>query len=320
MIGAVTLPVIWRRRAPLFAAAALAAGTVVSGIPTFDQVRCGVAIPAALLILFSAAARRPRDPALGALGLILAGMVVLLFTDPQLDAGAAFILPLCAGVWWMGRLVRSRSLVAAELAERSQLLAQTREDHARLAVEGDRAIIAADLELAAQRPLRAMVALADAQVDGSSEPARETFASIERQGRESLNAMRQMLGALRSDERDTAPQPTLADLEALLARARQSGLDVELTASGERSPLPAGIELAAYRVVQHALEALPERGDRPRQPALPDRRARARDPRPTGRRGRAGGGARARHGARRELQPRARSRAGRACSAAACRR
>ena len=161
VIGAVTLPVIWRRRAPLFAAATLAAGTVVSGIPTFDQVRCGVAIPAALLILFSAAARRPRDPALGALGLILAGMVVLLFTDPQLDAGAAFVLPLCAGVWWMGRLVRSRSLVAAELAERSRLLAQTREDHARLAVEGDRAIIAADLELAAQRPLRAMVALAD---------------------------------------------------------------------------------------------------------------------------------------------------------------
>jgi len=253
VIGAVTLPVIWRRRAPLVAAAALAAGTVVSGIPTFDQLRCGVAIPAALLILFSVAARRPRDPALGALGLILAGMVVLLFTDPQLDAGAAFILPLCAGVWWMGRLVRSRNLVAAELAERSQLLARTREDHARLAVEGDRAIIAADVELAAQRPLRAMVALADAR----PEPARETFASIERQGRESLNEMRQMLGALRSDERDTTPQPTLADLETLLARARRSGTAVELTASGERRPLPAGIELAAYRVVQHALEALP---------------------------------------------------------------
>lgn len=260
VIGAVTLPVIWRRRAPLAAAAALAAGTVLSGIPTFDQVRCGVAIPAALLILYSVAARRPRDPALGALALILAGMVVLLFTDPQLDVGAAFILPLCAGVWWTGRLVRSRDRVAAELAERSRLLAQTREDQARLAVEGDRATIAADLELAAQRPLRAMVELADTgvvQADGNPGLARERFASIERQGRESLNEMRQMLGALRSDERDTAPQPTLADLDALLVRARQAGIAVELTASGERRPLPAGIELAAYRVVQHALEALP---------------------------------------------------------------
>ena len=61
VIGAVTLPVIWRRSAPLPAAAALAVGVVVSGIPTFDQARCGVAIPAALLILFSVAARRPRD-------------------------------------------------------------------------------------------------------------------------------------------------------------------------------------------------------------------------------------------------------------------
>jgi signal transduction histidine kinase len=260
VIGAVTLPVIWRRRAPLYAAAALAAGTVISGIPTFDQVRCGVAIPAALLILFSVAARRPRGEALAGLGLVLAGIVVLLFTDPQLDVGAAFILPLSAGVWWTGRLERSRSRVAAELAERSQRLAETREDTARLAVEGDRAAIAADLEVAAQRPLRAMVELADAgaaQVDGGPELARETFASIERQGRDSLNEMRQMLGALRSDERDTAPQPTLADLDTLLARARRSGVAVELTASGERRPLPAGIELAAYRVVQHALEALP---------------------------------------------------------------
>ena len=260
VIGAVTLPLIWRRSAPLFAAAALAVGVVISGIPTFDQARCGVAIPAALLILFSVAARPPRDPALGALGLILAGIVVLLFTDPLLDTSAVFILPLCAGVWWTGRLVRARSRVAAELAERSTLLAQTREDQARLAVEDDRVTIAADLEVAARRPLRAMVELADAgvaQVGGSPELARETFASIERQGRESLNEMRQMLGALRSDEGDTAPQPRLVDLEALVARARQSGTAVELTASGERRPLPAGIELAAYRVVQHALEALP---------------------------------------------------------------
>ena len=102
------------------AAAALAAGVVVSAIPTFDQSRCGVAIPAALLILFSLAARCGSREALGGLALVLAGMVVLLFTDPLLGAGALFILPLCAGVWWAGRLVRSRNRVAAELAERSQ--------------------------------------------------------------------------------------------------------------------------------------------------------------------------------------------------------
>jgi signal transduction histidine kinase len=259
VVAAVTLPLIWRRTQPLMAAAAFAAGTVVSGIPTFDQQRCGVAIPAALLILFSLAARRGRGEALTGLALVLAGMVVLLFTDPQLDAGAVFILPLGAGVWWTGRLVRERSRVAAELAERSRRLAQTREDSARLAIELDRAAIAADLESAAQRPLRAMVELADAgvaEVQERPEQARMTFATIERQGRESLDEMRQMLGKLRRDELDTSPQPGLADLDGLLAEGRQAGAVVELTASGERRALPAGVELAGYRMVQHALEAL----------------------------------------------------------------
>ena len=221
VVAAVTLPVIWRRAAPFVAAAALAAGVVVSAIPTFDQSRCGVAIPAALLILFSLAARCGLRQALGGLALVLAGMVALLLTDPLLDADALFILPLCAGVWWAGRLVRSRNRVAAELAEQSQRLARTREERASLAVEHDRATIAAGLEAAAGRPLRAMVELADAggwSVDARPEHARETFASIERRGRESLEEMRQMLGKLRGEELDTSPQPGLADLEALLAR------------------------------------------------------------------------------------------------------
>jgi hypothetical protein len=159
VVAAVTLPVAWRRSAPLVAAAALAPGVVVSGIPTFDQSRCGVAIPAALLILFSLAARRGLRQALGGLALVLGGMVALLLTDPLLDAGAVFILPLCAGVWWIGRLVRSRNRVAAELG-------------------------------------------------------------------------------------------------ALLAQARAAGAVVELRATGRRRALPAGIELAGYRMVQHALEAL----------------------------------------------------------------
>ncbi len=249
VVAAVTLPVIWRRRAPLAAAAAVSVGMVVSAIPTFDQTRCGVAIPAALLIAFSLAARRPRGEALAGLGLITAGLVVLLFTDPELGFGALFIFPLCAGVWWTGRLTRSRNRVAAELAERSRLLAQTRADSARLAVEIDRAAIAADLEGAAREPLRAMVALAGTRTPQGGE--RKAFADIERQGRDALNDMRQILGRLRSDDGRRSPQPTLTELEALLA-----GTSVELVTTGERRALPAGVELAAYRLVEHALEAL----------------------------------------------------------------
>jgi signal transduction histidine kinase len=250
LIAAVTLPLAWRRTAPLAAAAALAAGFVVSALPTLSEWRCGIAIPVALAIAFSVAARCERREALIGLGLLLAGLVVLLFTDPFLDAGALFVAPLCAGVWWAGRLVRSRNRLAAELTERSRQLAQTREATARLAVEVDRARIATDLEVAARRPLQAIVALADRGLAQAPEQARATFASIERQGRESLEDMREVLGRLRGSELETAPQPTLADLEGLLAAG------VELHVSGEPRALPVGIELAGYRMVEHALEAL----------------------------------------------------------------
>jgi hypothetical protein len=219
-------------------AVAFLAGTVI----TLDRSRCGIAIPAGLLIVFLAA-RRDRGEALLSLALVLAGMVVLLLTDPLLDAGALFILPLTGGVWWIGRLARRRARLAAELAERSAQLARTRDESARLAVELDRAAIASELDEAARRPLREIVALA------SSAPGPAAFASIERQGRDSLDDLRGMLGKLRGGELSTAPQPALADLTALVPA---------LQVGGERRALPAGTELAAYRMVEHALEAVDE--------------------------------------------------------------
>jgi hypothetical protein len=194
-ILAVSLPVIWRRTAPLAAAAALTAGVVVSGIPSFDQVRCGVAIPAALLVLYAAGSRRERGPAGGALALVLAGMAFLSVTDSNLTPAVLwFVVPLCAGVWAAGCLVRARDLVAGELAERSLALERQREQTARLAVEVERSRLAVELDAAARRRLHDMVALAEGGRPGA-------FGVIERTARESLNEMRGLLGVLRSDAR-----------------------------------------------------------------------------------------------------------------------
>jgi signal transduction histidine kinase len=66
--------------------------------------------------------------------------------------------------------------------------------------------------------------------------------------------MRALLGVLHADEHsEYAPQPTLGDLEALVERARSAGVPVALELSGERRELPAGLDLAAYRVAQEAL-------------------------------------------------------------------
>ena len=166
----------------------------MSGIPTFDQTRCGVAIPAALLVLYGLASRSDRTAALVGLGLVLAGLVFLLFTDPQLDAGAAFVIPLAAGVWGAGRVVRSRDALASELVERSREVEATREQNARTALEVERVRLASDLELVAGGRLGEVIELAD-----GPDRSIATFATIEREARASLNEMRALLGVLRSD-------------------------------------------------------------------------------------------------------------------------
>lgn len=90
LLPALVLPILLRRRVPLAAAAAFAAGCVVSGIPTFDQFRLIAAVPAGLLILFSLAVHAPRRRALGglALVLVLAGMVFVGLTDVALSSRA----------------------------------------------------------------------------------------------------------------------------------------------------------------------------------------------------------------------------------------
>jgi hypothetical protein len=256
LVPTVTVPVFWWRRAPLAAAIGISIGMIVSGIPSFDQIRCGFAIPGALLILFSLGSREELRRGLTGLAAVEGGVVFLLFTDPRLDAGAAFFLPLCAGLWGAGRLFRSRTQVAAELAERTRDLERTREETAQLAAEIERAKVAADLDVAARDRVRSVVEMARRGEEAADEMSREAFEEIEREGRESLNRMRELLGVLRSDERDTSPRPTLAQLEVLLQRARAGGRPIELRVEGNQRPLPSGVELAAYRVVQHALEAL----------------------------------------------------------------
>lgn len=256
VVPAVTLPLLWRRMAPFAAVTAFAVGTVVSGLPTFAQSRCGVALPVALVLVYSLAVRSAGRRAVVGLGLVMTGVVVLVLTDPLLDAIALFFLVLCAALWAAGRVVRSRDHLAAELAERAQALLQTQEHRARVAVELDRMLIAADLDVATSGRLRTIVDLAQTGMDQPPATARDTFARIEHQGRGALDAMREMLGRLRSADVATAPQPTFADLEQLITRQRQAGVAVEVRTSGEPRPLPAAVELTGYRVVEHGLQVV----------------------------------------------------------------
>lgn len=263
VIPACTLPVIWRRRAPVAAAAAFAIGVVISAVPTFDQVRCGVAIPAGLLIVYACGSRLDRRQSIQGLFLTFVGLGVLSFTDPNLDLPTApFLLALSTGVWGSGRVIASRNRAAAELADRTRELERQREDTARLAVAVERTNLATDLDGAARGRISDVMELSERgeqELAADPEAARAAFAQIEQDGRASLNEMRGLLGVLRSDERGTrTPRPTLAELDRLLESARVGGRVVELSVDGERRQLPDALELAAYRIVQHALEAFDE--------------------------------------------------------------
>jgi signal transduction histidine kinase len=273
LLPAVVLPILLRWRWPFAAAVALLVGAVLSGIPTFDQFRLGLAIPAAMLIGFSLATHNERSRALAGLGLVLAAMVfigltdIVLRTNGGLGAMVLFSFPLCLVSWAAGRAAWSRDRLAAELAQRSKLLERQREHTAQLAVEVERTRLASDLDVAARGRVREMIELAtrgERSLGLDPDGVRELFARIEWLGRESLNEMRELLGVLRSDDAGSrSPRPTLAQIETLLEDARAGGRLVDLEVQGERRSLPGGVELAAYRAVQHALVAITGSGGEP---------------------------------------------------------
>ena len=81
----------------------------------------------------------------------------------------------------------------------------------------------------------------------------ESFGDIRASALAGLAELRRVLGVLRTGGQDTAPQPGLADLDALLDSARSGRVSVTVTRSGNPMPLPDGVDLSAYRIVQEAL-------------------------------------------------------------------
>jgi signal transduction histidine kinase len=93
-------------------------------------------------------------------------------------------------------------------------------------------------------------------MDTQPEEARQALAAIEATSRSALTEMRRLLGVLRQDGEPAgslAPAPGLADLTPLVAQVGEAGLRVWVQVDGERGPVPPGVDLSAYRIVQEAL-------------------------------------------------------------------
>jgi signal transduction histidine kinase len=163
------------------------------------------------------------------------------------------------GPMLIGRLVQSRARLNRALHEKALAVEADRAARAAGAVADERARIAGELHHLVSAALASMVGQAGAAetlVRDKPEVAESAFASVETTGREALAEIRRLLGVLRRDDEELAlaPQPSLTHIRDLVARARAAGLPVELEVEGEHGPLPAGVDLTAYRVIQEALE------------------------------------------------------------------
>jgi signal transduction histidine kinase len=100
--------------------------------------------------------------------------------------------------------------------------------------------------------IQAQALEATADDSGAARRGAQTIAEL---GRDAMSEMQLTLELMRSESAETErkPQPGLHDLGPLLERARSAGVAVELSVRGEERPLPAGVELSAYRIVQEAL-------------------------------------------------------------------
>jgi signal transduction histidine kinase len=253
----ITMPVLWRRRAPIDAVATLAAGALFNGVVIGSMVRCGIALPTLAFVIFSVGLRCELRKALAGAALGVIALAALAGYDPKLTLG--FLPPgvvLMGALWGVGRLVRSREGMVASLREQTRELGKQRERTAQLAVAAERARVAAGVDGLLQERIGALAGEAASgrrAIEERPELARETLSTIEHEGRRTLTEMREIVGSLREDA-PTEPQPGLADLDGLLKRATTA--DVRLRMVGDRQALPAGLELSGYRIVEHLLTTL----------------------------------------------------------------
>lgn len=257
---AVPATLLWRRRAPLAALGGLLVAVLVhAAIFGTDVIRCGIVIPVSFALAYAAGARLPRRDAI--VGLVLAeaavvGMILLDGADGIIGA-IPLVTPLILVLWGIGRVAHSRSGLVATLTVRNADLRAARTERARLEVATERARIAGALDELLQRRLADLATLAESSQEAQAPAATgAALAQIEREGRATLDHMRDLVGELRDEATGlpTAPQPTLTELEGLLVRAKGAG--ARLTVQGSPRALPPGVELSAYRIVEALLEAL----------------------------------------------------------------
>ncbi|MFF6808922.1 sensor histidine kinase [Streptomyces sp. NPDC012403] len=259
-----SLVVALRRRMPermLVLALVVGVGQLITDVATLP------ADFALLVIVYTVAAVGARWASRLALagGLCAAPLAQLRWFNEDVSVAANIAVMILQAVpfalaWVLGDSIRTRRAYFAQLEERAARLEKEREAQAKVAVAAERARIARELHDVVAHNVSVMVVQADGAayvLDAAPDQAKKALETISSTGRQALAEMRRLLGVLRTGEHQEAgeyvPQPDVQQIEDLVEQCRGSGLPVDFKVEGTPRPLPSGLELTAYRIVQEAL-------------------------------------------------------------------
>ena len=257
LVAAATLPLFVRRYRPLLVL------LLVFGAGWLHNELGGTSGPlwfTLCLALYALGAHGDRWSVIAGSAVVAAG--VLAIDVPRLLAGAPVdeVLPawfILSGLVGLGRWIRHRRRETDALATRAVTAERDRAEHAARAVADERALIARELHDLVAHSMGVIVIQSQAgqrSVETDPEAARRALSAIESSGRQGMAELRRLLGLLTGPDDDSvAPQPSLRELDELVGQVRAAGVPVEIEVSGDVLALPAGVDLAAYRIVQEAL-------------------------------------------------------------------
>lgn len=253
--GVAALTLVIRRVHPLGCVLVICGAMALEFAAVGSPEGFGVMTPP-MIAAYTVANREDRRRALWGLAAVLALGVAWMGFDPlvtrpvEYAQASAWLSPWVIA-WLLGAYLRTRRLYV-------QGVVREREERALTAVAEERNRIARELHDVIGHSVSVMTVQASAvrrlmRPDQAKE--RAALETVEATGREALTEMRRMVGVLRSGDEspNLAPPPTLAQLDGLAENFRQAGLDVACESDGEAVPLPPGLDLTAYRLVQEAL-------------------------------------------------------------------
>ena len=270
---ACALPLLVRRRYPVTVALVVTSAYMMLGFLAYASFAGSAAVLIAIYTLGICAGVLPGLTITLAASAV--SMLYLYVRREELAAGGTAVdawvvaaqLLVYLGVWIVARTVRTRRLYLAELEDRADRLERTASAELRAALAEERARMARELHDVVAHHVSVMTVQATAarrMLDRAPERSVEAMQAVEETGRAALMEMRRLVGALRGVDTpadiaagprkdDLSPQPGVGELAPLLARAREAGLEVDLTVVGEPRQLPTGVDLAIFRVVQESL-------------------------------------------------------------------